>query len=686
MSNVWRGLGLLVAAYFCTLSTGLAFPEGYGSLHPVGGRVLLQQVDQPGPSEEANGTPLIAAAKGGRVETVRDLLLSSKVDPDGGDSAGRTALWHATLNGNLPTVIALLEGGADPNIASVNETSPLFLAAQSGSLAAVRKLVDFNAEIDHPSEKGATALLVAAQSGHKEIVRFLIDRGADVSVRKSLSRQSGLWSAAFYGYDEIVELMASKGADIEAAELGGATPLYAASQEGRLMAGLVLIDVGANVDAESDSGVTPLHVAAGACHLEMVAILLLFGADVNVRDAIDRGPEDVVCLERYQPKRQARVEELLEFSSALDEVISLADVLRLGVVFDPEVFAKILEMLGLDFEEPLGDVDLAEVPLVTASAEPKPLTQGVAIVGPRLAEGRVKASSSSKTFLYILIPLLVLLGLAVVISGYILHPAKGREKRNRKSRKRAPRGQMFIHNPLAGRQSIVSDSGRLRSREAPEWMTPQIPRPTPARGGSLDRMPSPLPKSSLFSDDTLLEQLREPQWFPPSRNCEREGCQPEVAKSEGSNSSGGRGVTIVHLTEEELSLRGPITSGEIQPNTSSNASPSPGPSETVVQFIPQVDPVLEHSPSPEPLPTQRPRNLWKLDMGSLNFFKTRKSSTATDLSGEISEMTEGTAQGERPQTSTSNAETFNTSYLGSQGGSSVHYSPRDSREEARYGP
>jgi Ankyrin repeats (3 copies) len=70
------------------------------------------------------------AAARGDAARVRSLLQLSAVPIDGRDASGRTALMLAVLHGHEAVVRALLERGADPNIADAAGDTPLAVARQ----------------------------------------------------------------------------------------------------------------------------------------------------------------------------------------------------------------------------------------------------------------------------------------------------------------------------------------------------------------------------------------------------------------------------------------------------------------------------------------------------------------------------------------------------------------------------
>ncbi len=90
--------------------------------------------------QEDNGSALWRAAENGDLAALRDLH-QQHANLNATDGAGRTALMIATLHGHSQAVVALLDYGADPNIADARGESPLdaALAADESEIIAALK-------------------------------------------------------------------------------------------------------------------------------------------------------------------------------------------------------------------------------------------------------------------------------------------------------------------------------------------------------------------------------------------------------------------------------------------------------------------------------------------------------------------------------------------------------------------
>jgi hypothetical protein len=106
-----------------------------------------------------------------------------------------TPLIRAARAGRLDLVQMLLDAGADPNLAVRGDGNPLIMAAQAGHLAVVRLLLDRGADVNAMVPDDESALINASSQGHLDVVQLLVERGASVN--------AGAWARrAFQGQDD----------------------------------------------------------------------------------------------------------------------------------------------------------------------------------------------------------------------------------------------------------------------------------------------------------------------------------------------------------------------------------------------------------------------------------------------------------------------------------------------------
>jgi len=196
--------------------TPLTAAAGRGDVAKVG--TIL---DRGAPVDETGGyglTPLIAAARGGHIDTVR-LLLAKGAAPDRDAGVnGWTPLMHAIHKAQIGSVRALLEGGAKVNARSRSGLTALIMAAGYGYTGIVRTLLDKGADPYAEMSDGTNALTVAV-SGVMDIDRFtagecqaatvtaLLKRAPDLKLKRTALVRLAALSAKVGGCSTVVALL-----------------------------------------------------------------------------------------------------------------------------------------------------------------------------------------------------------------------------------------------------------------------------------------------------------------------------------------------------------------------------------------------------------------------------------------------------------------------------------------------
>lgn len=151
-----------------------------------------------------------------------------------------TPLMCAAREGHLTIVDALLNAGANPNLAGSEAllmiVGPLMLAARHGHLEIVKRLVVAGAMVDAPErsllslrDKGDSAIHEAARNGHAQVVEFLLQAGVSPSVKSAWS-SSLLVAAAQSGSVETVNVLLAAGASPLSKDKWRTSPLEAARE------------------------------------------------------------------------------------------------------------------------------------------------------------------------------------------------------------------------------------------------------------------------------------------------------------------------------------------------------------------------------------------------------------------------------------------------------------------------
>ena len=279
-------------------------------------------------------TPLLYAARDGRVEAAK-ALVEAGANIELADSNGIRPLLMALLNNQLPIAELLLERGADANADDFWGRSPLFAAVD------YRNLDMNNRDQDSPTTNGVDRAPILT------MIEQLLARGANVNARTREVPPSRRWlyslgdvswvdftgqtpflRAALSADTAAMQLLLAHGADPNLATLAGTTPLMAAagvnwvvaqtyteSKEAQLQAVQLCLTLGADVNATNSMGLTALLGAANRGSNEIIRMLVDHGARLDV---VDREGRDAlrwaegVFLAAVGAERKPATIELLE--------------------------------------------------------------------------------------------------------------------------------------------------------------------------------------------------------------------------------------------------------------------------------------------------------------------------------------------------------------------------------------
>lgn len=129
----------------------------------------------------AVGAPIYQAA-----DTIKQMLaMGAEVNHQ--NSKGETALFLVSCSKPSRTSVmnALIEGGADVNLATHDNTTPVSIAAQYDCCDAVRVLFKAGADINKARDNGLNPMLSAAEKGHATVIKLLYTLGADMSLART---------------------------------------------------------------------------------------------------------------------------------------------------------------------------------------------------------------------------------------------------------------------------------------------------------------------------------------------------------------------------------------------------------------------------------------------------------------------------------------------------------------------
>lgn len=275
------------------------------------------------------------AMKAGDLPQLQVLLRQDPALVNARGTNGNTLLNLATSLKQVEIVKALIEAGADVDLANDRGWTPLHQAAYGADLILLEILLDAGASIDLSAHgDGGTPLVCALFWGHDAVADCLAQRGivprnlrvaaglgrldlvraffapdgslkAEAGAHREFYRpHSGFpaWSptndpqeiidesfayACKNGRINVLSFLIQRGADINGKPYM-CTALHWVAGRGRTDVARWLIEHGAKTDIKGrmgePDGITPLHVAVWSGHLDMVRLLVEHGADPNIPD------------------------------------------------------------------------------------------------------------------------------------------------------------------------------------------------------------------------------------------------------------------------------------------------------------------------------------------------------------------------------------------------------------------
>ncbi len=252
------------------------------------------------PTRPLTGDQLARYIKSGRGAQVIKYINDGLGKYDAVDRGGVTLLSTAAEAGDVETVVALIDLGAEvERVDRVNRT-PLMYAARSKDPGTVQVLLDEGADIQARDRLGNTPLSWAAGFGTADGVQILIDSGADANTVDTVLGYTPLIWAAGFGESAAISILIEAGADVSVNDIAeGRTPLMHAVRTGKVEGVKSLIDAGAKVNGIDNSKTTALHIGAESNNvgLDKIQLLVESGADVNAKNG---GGETALDLAKFR--------------------------------------------------------------------------------------------------------------------------------------------------------------------------------------------------------------------------------------------------------------------------------------------------------------------------------------------------------------------------------------------------
>jgi ankyrin repeat protein len=231
-------------------------------------------------TDKEGKTPLIVAARAGRLDVVQ-LLLDRGADVREKDKKfGATPLIWAALGDTDNKAVAelLLAKGADPKARERTGMTALLSALARNHQETARLLIEKGGEVNDKDKDGRTPLMWAAQSGAGPTVVLLLEKGADLKAREEKQGADAFLVAAARGRTEVVKLLLEKGTDPKSVDQDRKTALMWAARAGHADTVKFLLGLGADVKAKDAEGNTAMTLAKEGNKKEVEDMLLKAGA------------------------------------------------------------------------------------------------------------------------------------------------------------------------------------------------------------------------------------------------------------------------------------------------------------------------------------------------------------------------------------------------------------------------
>jgi ankyrin repeat protein len=275
-------------------------------------------------AEDAKGaTPLTVATQGNDEDMVKTLL-AAHADANAG---AYSALNAAASQGNVTVLDLLLSHGANPNVNHTLEQAVVFKHPK-----AVKKLIEFKADPNVKNANGLPLIfgalsdpptLLALLEGGADPNQ---QRDGGASALRDVASSNGDYDQA------LEMLLTHGADPNAADPAQGFTALHLAAMSRKTGAMSLLLKHGAKVNAQAKDGRSPLHFAVMNSNQEVAAVLLDSGADPNLRDNNGTTPLDIAKQQPgavpFAPPPGGRGAPSLSLPTAPTKPVNIADLLR----------------------------------------------------------------------------------------------------------------------------------------------------------------------------------------------------------------------------------------------------------------------------------------------------------------------------------------------------------------------
>ena len=167
----------------------------------------------------------------------------------------QTAYMLACHQGNIDAMCALVNAGADPNIADSWGNTGLHLVVQGGSSKHVLKeIITHGADVNAVNNEGTTALMLACETGQRGVVNVLLRTEADTSIFDAHG-DTCLHKLLHREYDqETLQILIDHGVPVDARNENHQTAYMLAFDQGNIDAMCAVLNAGADPSITHNKG------------------------------------------------------------------------------------------------------------------------------------------------------------------------------------------------------------------------------------------------------------------------------------------------------------------------------------------------------------------------------------------------------------------------------------------------
>ena len=218
-------------------------------------------------------TPLIDAVRRGDVATVQ-ALLENGADVNEPNEKGQTSLMLAAVtNSSMGIMKAVLAKNPDIDLQDQYGQTALMWAAQYGSVEKVKAILAQKPQMDLQNKYGWTALMIAAKQGSVEMVKAILAKNPEIDLQDQYG-QTALMGAAQYGSVEKVKAILAQKPQMDLQNKYGWTALMIAAKQGSVEMVKAILAKNPQMDLQSKDGSTALMIAARYGSVVMVKAIL----------------------------------------------------------------------------------------------------------------------------------------------------------------------------------------------------------------------------------------------------------------------------------------------------------------------------------------------------------------------------------------------------------------------------